>query len=270
MTALLALSLAHLLAACAPAVGPRTMSAVVSVESGGDPLAIHDNTTGRALHAPDRRTAVGWSNYLIAHRHSVDLGLAQINDANLPRLGMSVVQAFDPCANLHGAATILSFEYGRAIDLFGPGQFALRRALAAYNTGSLFAGQTYIDKILVAAGIDPQGDQRVPDLAGRPLAARAVQVRRSVRPVALAPLRPAPARSAAPKPGPPALTPQQSGILVRVERLAVPLPSPEPDDPNAPLVLRRALPADPAAPAPTAPVPTASAALPASAPLPRR
>jgi type IV secretion system protein VirB1 len=127
--------LAHLIAGCAPRVGRRTMSSIVAVESGGDPLAIHDNTSnGRG--------------------HSVDLGLAQINSANLPSLGLSVRAMFDPCTNVRAGATILSAAYRQAQAHFGPGQFALRRAIGAYNTGSLTHGDHYIAAVVAAAGVD--------------------------------------------------------------------------------------------------------------------
>ena len=38
-----------LLEVCAPQVAPVTLAAIVQQESGGDWLAIHDNTAGRAL-----------------------------------------------------------------------------------------------------------------------------------------------------------------------------------------------------------------------------
>ena len=36
--------------------------------------------------------------------------------------------------------------------------FAIRRALGAYNTGSLYAGQDYVNEILAAAGLSPEDD----------------------------------------------------------------------------------------------------------------
>ncbi|MBV8748472.1 MAG: lytic transglycosylase domain-containing protein [Candidatus Eremiobacteraeota bacterium] len=230
-----ALALSQLLAHCAPNVGARTMSAIVAVESGGEQLAIHDNTDRRALHPPNLTTALGWANYLLVHRHSIDLGLAQINSANLPRLGITVRGAFDPCTNLRGASTILSYDYGRAIDLFGPGQFALRRALAAYNSGSLFAGRDYVERILLAAGIDPQDDERVPDLDGRQIAARPVPP--PVRVVVVRHAAPPRPRSNGVAPAASPIVPQNAGILVRVDHVALPTPQPEAADADAPIML---------------------------------
>jgi type IV secretion system protein VirB1 len=149
------IAFAQLLRTCAPNVNPRTMTAVVRVESGGNRLALHDNTLRRSFSPVDDTEAVAWASQLVGMGHSVDIGLSQINSANLPRLGLSVSDAFDPCTNLRAGATILGEDYASAEARFGPGQMALRRALGAYNTGSLFAGQTYVNAILVAAGLAP-------------------------------------------------------------------------------------------------------------------
>jgi type IV secretion system protein VirB1 len=153
-----ALSLAQLIASCAVGINPRTMTALVHVESGGDSLALHDNTWRTSYAAPDANTAVAWANELLSMGHSVDLGLSQINSGNLPSLGLSVSDVFDPCKNLQAGATILSADYRAASARFGAGQIALRHALGAYNTGSLYAGQGYVNQILVAAGLPPEYD----------------------------------------------------------------------------------------------------------------
>jgi len=132
------------------------MSAVVQVESGGNPLALHDNTLRQSYAPESQAEAIDWATQLIGFGHSVDLGLSQINSANLPMLAMSVAQAFDPCTNLRGGARILGEDYTAAAGRFGPGQYALRRALAAYNSGSFFASQAYVNEILVAAGVPPE------------------------------------------------------------------------------------------------------------------
>ena len=71
---------------------------------------------------------------------SIDLGLAQINIANLARLGLSVEQAFEPCANLHAAETVLRWCYDPAAKRLGSGQPALQAALSCYNTGGYAHG----------------------------------------------------------------------------------------------------------------------------------
>jgi type IV secretion system protein VirB1 len=159
-----AVALATLLQQCAPNVGERTMTAIVRVESNASPLAIYDNTSGRSFSPRTVREAMYTASTLVDAGHSVDLGLAQVNSANLSRLGMSIRDAFDPCSNLHGAATILQTAYDAASSRFSPGPYALRRAIGAYNSGSIFGGDTYVDRILAAAGLPPEASRRMPDL----------------------------------------------------------------------------------------------------------
>jgi type IV secretion system protein VirB1 len=75
----------------------------------------------------------------MARGHSVDLGLMQINSANLPALGMTIGAALDPCSSLAGGAEVLRAAYGT-----GPvptrQQAALLMALSIYNTGSPLKG----------------------------------------------------------------------------------------------------------------------------------
>ncbi|MDQ7813602.1 transglycosylase SLT domain-containing protein, partial [Brevundimonas sp.] len=70
---------------------------------------------------------------LLARGANLDLGLAQINSANLAWLGLSVEAAFDPCRNLSAAGVVLRAGYRPARD--GDRQAALRVALSRYNTG---------------------------------------------------------------------------------------------------------------------------------------
>ena len=78
-------------------------------------------------------------------------------------LGLTVRAAFDPCTNLQAGATILGADYRNAAQHFGTGQYALRRAIGAYNSGSLYAGQDYVNEILAAAGLAPETGY-VPDI----------------------------------------------------------------------------------------------------------
>ena len=148
-----AFALSALIERCAPRVGLVTMSAIVQVESGGDPLVIGDNTTSESYHPHDRATAEALARELITAGHSVDLGIAQINQANLGRLGLNLSTVFDPCANLGAASAILAQNYAIAKRRFGAGQVALRHALGMYNAGSLDAGASYVRRIMLAAGI---------------------------------------------------------------------------------------------------------------------
>ncbi len=161
-----AITLAQLLQSCAPNIGSRTMTAIVRVESGGKPLAIRDNTANHSYSPESFDQAVHLAKYLLNVHHNLDLGISQVNSSNLGWLGLSVGDAFNPCSNLHAGAAILADDYRRAVSQFGPGQYALRRAIGAYNTGSLYAGDHYISMILAAAGINEQEGNAVPDIAG--------------------------------------------------------------------------------------------------------
>ena len=132
--------IAAALLACAANVAPITLQAVIEVESGGNPLALHVNGIEAQPVASDVAQAVQLAESYIAHGYSVDLGLMQVNSRNLRALGVGVFQAFNPCTNIGAGATILSADYADASRLRGPGQAALQAALSAYNTGDFYRG----------------------------------------------------------------------------------------------------------------------------------
>ncbi|MFC0510552.1 lytic transglycosylase domain-containing protein [Asaia spathodeae] len=129
-----------LLAACAAFVAPSTLDAVISVESGGNELAIHDNSGANPPSPRNLSDAIRTVEHLISVGHSVDIGLMQINSRNLPALGLSVSQVFRPCENIHAGASILASGFARALRAGRQGQDALQVALSYYNTGSPLAG----------------------------------------------------------------------------------------------------------------------------------
>ena len=132
---------------CAPAIAPITMAAIVQQESAGNPLALHDNTTGRGYRPASVAGAARIARELIAQGHSVDVGLAQINSRNLSILGLDVERALDPCENLHAAQTLLLGGWGRAGTLMG--------MLSAYNTGQVAStrGADYGAGVYAQAGV---------------------------------------------------------------------------------------------------------------------
>ncbi|MGP6157941.1 MAG: lytic transglycosylase domain-containing protein [Vulcanimicrobiaceae bacterium] len=144
-------TLALLLARCAPSVAPSTMAAIVSVESAGNPNALHDNDDGRSYAPADRATAERWAETLILRGHSVDLGLAQVNSGNLAAYGVTPAQILEPCENLAVGSAILAADYRAACARFSSPRAALWRALGAYNTGSIFAGDGYVRQVVDAA-----------------------------------------------------------------------------------------------------------------------
>ena len=133
---------------CAPKVAAVTMAAIVQQESGGNPLALHDNTTAQSYRPASLAEAARLARTLIQAGHSVDLGLAQINSGNLPALGLDADQVFDPCSNLHAAQVIL-------LGAWSHSRGSLRGALSAYNTGNTtgIAGARYSAHVYAQAGV---------------------------------------------------------------------------------------------------------------------
>lgn len=148
-----ALALTALMAHCAPTVAPSTMTAIVQVESDGNPLAIGDNTARRSYNPHDRASAEALARRLLGAGHSLDVGIAQIDSMNFAGFGLSLHSIFDPCINLSVGARILSDDYAFAARHFGDGQLALRHAIGMYNTGRLNGGARYIGRVLAAAGV---------------------------------------------------------------------------------------------------------------------
>lgn len=117
----------QLSAVCAPGDAAMTLASVASTESGFDTLAINDNTNGLKYHPDNEDAARRLARTLIVEQgHSLDLGLMQINSANLSRIGLSIDDAFDACHSISAGARILKDGY----------QQALRVAFSRYNTGS--------------------------------------------------------------------------------------------------------------------------------------
>ena len=145
----------QLAASCAPHVAPETLAAVARTESNFTELAIHDNATRRSFAPASRDEAIALATDAISvQRHSVDLGLMQINSANLPRLGMSVADAFDPCRSLAAADRVLVAGYALPANQDGQ-QEALRQALSRYNTGNPVRGVAngYVARVQAAAEV---------------------------------------------------------------------------------------------------------------------
>jgi len=149
-----AVSIDQLIQQCAAGVAPSTMAAIIKVESGGNPLAIGDNTT-KSRVSPTPKTideAAAIALDLISKGHNLDLGLSQINSSNLKAYKVSVREIFEPCINVSVGSSILSKFYLKSVAKYGPGETSLYHALSAYNTGSFYRGPGYVAKILKAAG----------------------------------------------------------------------------------------------------------------------
>jgi type IV secretion system protein VirB1 len=142
-------TLAAYLQWCAPSVSPDTMRAIVSVESRGYIYAVNDNTIRAAYCVPgtaafpcryDQAAAI--AERAVRSGHSVDIGIAQVNSGNFRTYGVSVTQMLDPCENLRIGAKILASAYQQSTARFADERAALWHAIMAYNTGSLYAGES--------------------------------------------------------------------------------------------------------------------------------
>ena len=199
-------ALATLIAHCAPNVAPATMMAIVEVESGGNSLAIGDNTAGRSYYPRDRASAESLARRLLEAGHSIDAGIAQIDSMNFAGFGVTVHSIFDPCTNLGIGARILGDDYKFAALRYRDAQVALRRAIGMYNTGRLNGGALYIARVLASAGIQDSSSPslrviskrdamrslllvRVPSTPCKPRSPRSVQVTPARAPI-LAPSAP--------------------------------------------------------------------------------
>jgi type IV secretion system protein VirB1 len=131
---------------CAPGVHPSTIQEIIRVESAGNPLAININTRNGVKLKPTIKItttqhAIAVTYAAMEMGHSVDMGYMQVNTANLPKLGYTVEDMFDPCMNLKAGAAILSAAYAKALPKHKNEQAALQEALSVYNTGNPWKGK---------------------------------------------------------------------------------------------------------------------------------
>ena len=85
-TPLSSVAFSELAARCAPSVPQGILGAVARTESHLDPWALHDNTTGISEQPGNLQVALADAGAWIGRGESVDLGLMQINSANLSAL----------------------------------------------------------------------------------------------------------------------------------------------------------------------------------------
>jgi type IV secretion system protein VirB1 len=84
---------------CVPPPVAPIIVGISQPESGLDPLAIHDNQTGRAYAPATTEEAKQIASVLLSQHHDLDLGIAQVNIRNFGWTGVSLQTAFLPCAH---------------------------------------------------------------------------------------------------------------------------------------------------------------------------
>lgn len=169
-----AADLSALMRTCSPTVHPETMARIVHVESRGRQFAIADagpeglpwsirKHLVRSHFPATKAAAEVLARRLVDAGHVVSIGLTQVSSRNLPRLGMSIADALDPCINLQLGGRILTEFYVAALPRHGGNrQKALVAAISAYNTGDYAAGVVngYVGQVLAsqpAASVQTSG-----------------------------------------------------------------------------------------------------------------
>ncbi|ARO34379.1 type IV secretion system protein VirB1 (plasmid) [Rhizobium sp. NXC14] len=102
--------------ACAPMVKIETLAAVVSLESGFQPLAIRVNSGPPLAAQPASKSeAIEVATSLMADRQDIQIGLGGLGIEALQKLNLSLADAFDPCLSLKATATLLDRYYRKAL-----------------------------------------------------------------------------------------------------------------------------------------------------------
>ena len=169
------LDIAALQSRCLPTVPLTTLSAIIHVESAGNPNAMQIDFPRALLkrwHLPEgtlrlmrqpatQREALVWLNYFERHGIFVDLGLMQVSTAEARRRGLPAESLprllSDSCFNLRLGWQILDSAYQLETKTYGPGQTALQHAISRYNTGDTQRGMDngYLARIMVALKQSP-------------------------------------------------------------------------------------------------------------------
>ena len=111
----------------------ETITAVVGVESGFDPLAIRINSDAPRPDRPGSKAeAIEIATTFAAEGHNIDLGLGGISVYDLPKLGLSISDLFDPCLNLKATGTLLDRYYRAAVAAGAVGEEAEALMLQSY------------------------------------------------------------------------------------------------------------------------------------------
>lgn len=184
---------------CAPDVHPTTLQAVVRTESGFNPYAI-GVVGGRLARQPrNEGEAVATAVALERAGWNYSVGLGQINRSNLPRYGLDLPTAFDPCANLRVGAAILKDCYVRARSRVPSSQAALHAALSCYYSGNFQRGfradadgTSYVQRVAGKAAVAPAlapESIAIPVARDRRAAAEAVPIKQDKGERALVPSR---------------------------------------------------------------------------------
>ena len=132
---------------CTIEAPPEHMSAIVRVESSAHPYAI--GVVGHKLSRQPQtlEEAIEAVKMLRDGAYNYSVGLAQVNQSNFARYGLSDDKLFDQCANLQAGAKILKACYASYQDW--------SKAYSCYYSGNAVTGfrHGYVGKVLVKKGL---------------------------------------------------------------------------------------------------------------------
>lgn len=124
-----------LVAACAPAIHPTMLSAIVMQKSQSHIYTIGLNDSHELSYQPLMfKEVAATAEQLKKDGHSFDINLGQINVNNLEWVGGSLFNLFDPCKSLKATQAILTYCYKQAVTKYNFEKIVLQAALSYYNT----------------------------------------------------------------------------------------------------------------------------------------
>ena len=125
-------------------VSPRVLAGIVQQESGGEPLAIHDDTESRSYFPRDVASATSLITRLSAAHHAFSVGLMQIENTNWSTYRVTGPELLEPALNVAIGCSVYRENLA---------------ALRAYNTGSprpSYRGDRYAEAVLRATILSQQ------------------------------------------------------------------------------------------------------------------
>lgn len=167
---------------CAPTVHADTLRRIVAIESAFNPNAIGVVGARLTRQPQSKAEAVATAYALQSAGHNFSVGLAQLNRQHFQRLGLTLNDAFEPCANLKAGATVLAECFARARHR--DEQSALRAAFSCYYSGNFRTGfdHGYVQKVVAVDTTHHPIRPVVPKLISSPidrLAPRVIEHRTS-------------------------------------------------------------------------------------------
>lgn len=129
------------------------ITAIVKVESGGNPWAININSKNGVKLVYQAKTleqAQAWVRWFAQNGYNIDIGLAQINIKNINKYKLDPTTFLEPCTNLAMAGKILKSNYDNASKSSSTSDDAIKKAISAYNTGNFRYGfaNGYVGKVM--------------------------------------------------------------------------------------------------------------------------